>query len=199
LPESVRGYSPLSKWLHWIMAGFVLSIIPVGLTMTRLPSGKLQDSLFELHESFGATILTLACLRVAVRLISGVPEPYASLALWQRLAAEITHRMLYALIFIVPLLGWAGASAFGAPISIYGLFTLPPILAVDKHLAETLFSVHMAAAYLISAIVAVHIGAALLHGFIHRDGVLARMLPDDWGGRLIAVGQRGRRRGRRST
>jgi cytochrome b561 len=195
-----RGYSPLSKWLHWIVALFVLSIIPVGLTMTRLPSGKLQDNLFVVHESFGATILTFACLRVAVRLIRGAPEPYPGLARWQRIAADVTHRALYVLIVVVPLLGWAATSAFRAPISVYGLFELPPILAVDKPLAETLFSIHMAGAYLLAAFVVTHIGAALMHGFVHRDGALARMLPLGWGDRLSAFleERRGGRHGRPS-
>jgi cytochrome b561 len=186
LKES-RGYSSLSKWLHWIMAAFVLSIVPVGLTMTRLPSGKLQDNLFAVHESFGATILALACLRVAVRLIRGAPAPYPGLARWRRLAADITHRALYVLILVVPVLGWAATSAYRAPISVYGLFELPPILAVDKPLAETLFSIHIAGAYLLTALVFIHIGAALMHGFVHRDGVLGRMLPAGWGDRLSAA------------
>jgi cytochrome b561 len=181
-----RGYTPLAKWLHWIMAAFVLSIVPIGLTMTRLPSGKLQDNLFVVHESFGATILALACVRLAVRLIRGVPEPYPGLPPWQRLAADISHRTLYVLVIVVPLLGWSGASAYRAPISVYGLFDLPPILAANRPLSDVLFGIHMAGAYLLTAIVVVHIGAALMHGFVHRDGVLARMLPVRWGDRLSA-------------
>lgn len=191
-----RGYSALAKWLHWIMAAFVLSIVPVGLTMTRLPSGKLQDNLFAVHESFGATILALACVRLAVRLIRGTPEPYPGLPRWQRLAADVSHRALYVLVVAVPLLGWAGASAYRAPISVYGLFDLPPIVAANRPLSDVLFSIHMAGAYLLTAIVVVHIGAALMHGFVHRDGVLGRMLPAGWGDRLSALlegGQGGRR------
>jgi cytochrome b561 len=176
-----HGYSPLAKGLHWVMAAFVLSIIPVGLTMTRLPSGKAQNNLFFIHESFGATILALACLRLAVRLIRGAPGPYPGLPHWQRLAADVSHRALYVLVIVVPLLGWAGTSAYRAPISVYGLFDLPPILAANRPLSDTLYGIHMAGAYLLAALVVVHIGAALMHGFIHRDGVLARMLPAGWG------------------
>jgi cytochrome b561 len=176
-----RGYSPLAKCLHWIMAVFVLAIVPIGLTMTRLPSGKAQNNLFFVHESFGATILALACLRLAVRLIRGAPGPYPGLPHWQRLAADVSHRALYVLVIVVPLLGWAGTSAYRAPISVYGLFDLPPILAANRPLSDTLYGIHMAGAYLLAALVIVHIGAALMHGFIHRDGVLARMLPAGWG------------------
>lgn len=194
-------YSPLHKAIHWIMAAFVLSIIPIGLTMTRLPSGKLQDNLFALHESFGATILALACIRLAVRLIRGVPAPYPGLPRWQRIVADTTHRAIYVLIFVVPLLGWAGASAYRAPISFYGLFELPPILPVNKPLAETIFLVHISGAYLLTVLLAMHIGAGLMHGFINRDGVLGRMLPEGWGDRLTTRlgGRRENPRAPRST
>jgi cytochrome b561 len=199
---TVTSYSPLAKLIHWIMAAFVLSIIPIGLTMTRLPSGHLQDNLFEIHESFGATILALACLRVAARLIRGAPPPYEGLANWQRISSSAVHHLLYVLIFVVPLLGWAGASAYtGSPIPVYGLFTLPALLQKNQHLGETIFLFHISAAYLMTATLVLHIGAGLMHGFIERDGVLARMLPEGWGARLTRWlgGPRESPRVRRST
>jgi cytochrome b561 len=199
---SAARYSPLAKLIHWIMAVFVLAIIPIGVTMTRLPQGKLQDNLFGLHESFGATILALACIRLAVRLIRGAPEPYPGLAKWQRIASSAVHHLLYVLIFVVPLLGWAGASAYtGSPISVYGLFALPALLQKNQPLGETIFLFHISGAYLLTATLVVHIGAALMHGFVNRDGVLGRMLPEGWGDRLTTQlgGPRQGRRVRRST
>jgi cytochrome b561 len=199
---TATAYSPLAKLIHWIMAVFVLAIIPIGLTMTRLPSGRLQDSLFETHESFGATILALACIRLAVRLIRGAPAPHAGLPRWQRIASSAVHRLLYVLIFVVPLLGWAGASAYtGTPISVYGLFTLPALFQKNQPLGETIFLFHISAAYVITALLVLHIGAAIMHGFVNRDGVLGRMLPVGWGERLTMRlgGPREGPRVRRST
>jgi cytochrome b561 len=176
--QYVASYSPLSKAIHWIMAAFILTTIPIGLTMTRLPSGNLQNQLFDIHESVGATIFTLACLRLAVRVVRGVPEPHPGLARWQRIAAEATHRALYVLLFVVPILGWLGSSALGATVSVYGLFDLPRLLSENKPLSETLFFLHVSGAYLITALLGAHIGAALMHGFVARDGVLQRMLPN---------------------
>jgi cytochrome b561 len=195
-------YSPLAKLIHWIMAAFVLSIIPIGLTMTRLPSGKLQDNLFEIHESFGATIRARGCRRAGVGRSRGAPPPYEGLANWQRVSSSVVHHLLYVLIFVVPLLGYAGASAYtGSPISVYGLFSLPALFQKDQHLGETIFLFHIGAAYLLTATLALHIGAGLMHGFIERDGVLGRMLPEGWGDRLTASlgGPRESRRVRRST
>lgn len=181
-PGPDTGYAPLAKAVHWLTAFCVIAAIPLGITMVNLPSGPLQNTLFDLHRSFGAVVLALACCRLATRLAYGKPPPHPSLSRFQRIASEGAHHALFALVFIVPLLGWAGTSAFGAPISVFGLFILPPILAVDQALAKVLLRVHTVFAILMTAILAAHIGAALYHGVIRRDGVLSRMLPGRSGG-----------------
>ncbi|MBM3488718.1 MAG: cytochrome b [Alphaproteobacteria bacterium] len=172
-----RGYAPLAKAVHWLTAFGVLFTIPAGISMVNLSQGPLQNTLYNLHRSVGFVVLVLACCRLATRIAYGKPPPHPSLSRFQRIASEGAHRALFALIFIVPLLGWAGTSAFGAPISVFGLFVLPPILSVDQALAKVLLRAHTVFAILMTAILCAHIGAALYHGVIRRDGVLSRMLP----------------------
>ncbi len=50
-------------------------------------------------------------------------------------------------------------------------------------LAEVAKSVHYYGGWAIAFLVALHVGAALQHGFIKRDGVLERMLPGRGSGR----------------
>jgi cytochrome b561 len=152
-------------------------VVPVGITMVNLKEGALQDTLYNLHRSTGALILALAIIRIAVRLTRGAPPPYPGLPNWQRMAALASHRSLYVLIVIVPLFGWLATSAYGAPIIVYGLFELPPLLAKNEKLSGVLFIVHKTLAFTMAAIVVVHISAALYHRYIRRDGVLDRMLP----------------------
>jgi cytochrome b561 len=47
---------------------------------------------------------------------------------------------LYTLLIVQPLIGWAATSAYRAPIIVYGLFELPPILPVNQPLSEQLSS-----------------------------------------------------------
>ena len=53
---------------------------------------------------------------------------------------------------------------------------LPPIVGKDKALADALFTAHMVVSFAIVALLVVHIGAALKHGIVKKDGVLQRML-----------------------
>lgn len=174
------GYSAAAKWIHWIMAAAILFTIPAGITMVNLESGPLQDRLFNLHRSFGVLILALAVVRLGVRIAYGWPPAHPTLAPWQHTIAKATHNALYVLIFAMPLIGWAGTSAFGAPIVVFGLFELPPILAKDEDLSKILLGLHGYLGFAMAALVAMHVGAALMHAIVLRDGVFSRMLPSRW-------------------
>lgn len=171
------GYPSALKWVHWIMAAAILTTIPLGIAMANAPEGPVQDNLFNLHRSFGALVLLLAIIRLPLRLTLGAPPPHPTLAPWQRIASNVTHHSLYVLIFLQPLLGWAGTSAFGAEIVVFGLFTLPPILPHNEAVSDVLLPIHRYTGFLMAGLVSVHIGAALMHAIILRDGVVWRMLP----------------------
>ena len=93
----------------------------------------------------------------------------------QRLVAGSVHWGLYGLLIVQPLVGWAATSAYRAPIIVYGLFELPPILPVNQPLSERLFAVHRGLGILMAVLVCAHAGAALYHHFVRRDRVLMRM------------------------
>ncbi|MDI4658484.1 cytochrome b [Xanthobacter autotrophicus] len=171
------AYVRPARWLHWIMAVLVLSVIPAGFIMMNLPSGPAQDWFFDLHRSIGFTILCLAVLRVVVRILNPPPPRPANLpfALW--LPAEIIHYILYTLLLVMPPLGWLASNAFGSTVSVFGLFNLPNLVSKDDALADLFGGWHQRLAYLITALVILHIAAGLWHGIIKRDGVLSRMLP----------------------
>ena len=171
------SYPAAIKLLHWLTAAVVLAAIPIGITMGIVSPGPAQNQLYDLHRSLGATVLALAALRLAARVTLGAPTPYPGLAPWQRIASTAVHHALYLLLFLVPLLGWAGTSAFGASIVVFGLFELPPILAQDEPLSMLLLGLHKLAALTLTALLSIHILAALMHRLVWRDGVLARMLP----------------------
>ena len=71
----------------------------------------------------------------------------------QHLVAESVHWSLYVLLIVQPLVGWAATSAYRAPIIVYGLFELPPILPVNQPLSERLFVVHRGLGILMAVLV----------------------------------------------
>lgn len=176
LPEPV--YSPVQRLLHWLIAAIVVTMIPVGLLMANvLGDGPLKNTTYELHKSFGLVVFGLALLRLAVRWLRGAPPLVPGLPAWQRHAAHVSHAALYLLIVLVPLAGWAGASACCAPVNVF--FTVPLTLPIEGGMerAKTIFAVHETLALTLAALVALHIAAALHHHLVRRDATLRRMWP----------------------
>ncbi len=172
-----ESYSGFAKLLHWLVALCILVMIPVGIVMTNIGSGDVQNLLFNLHRSLGVTVLALMVIRLTYRLINGAPAPEPTLTPMQRAVSHVVHVALYALVIAQALIGWIATSAFGAAISVYGLFTLPALVGRDMTLAEPLFAAHFWIGISVTLLVILHVSAALYHGFIRRDQVLQRMLP----------------------
>jgi cytochrome b561 len=171
-----QGYSPPAKWLHWLIAPIVLAMIPVGAIMGDLPHGALQDRLFFLHESFGLTLLALMTARIATRL-RAAPPPAPSLTPAERMISAATHRAIYLLLALTPVLGWLALSAYGLRPAFFGLFQPPALLAKDEPLSKLLFSVHGVAGFSLAGLIGLHLAGVARHVFIKRDRLVWRMLP----------------------
>lgn len=176
----IEGYSAASKWLHWLTAACIFFLIPSGLSLEHLPEGVVQNTFYDLHRSFGFVVLCLAVLRVAARLFYGAPAAYAGLTPLERIASQTAHAMLYVLIFVTPILGWAATSAYPVKVSVFWLFELPMIAPADDALFKRLILGHKIAAFTMAGVLVAHIGGALMHAFVKRDGVMARMAPSGW-------------------
>lgn len=174
---SAPTYTRTAIGLHWLMAALILTALPLGLYMTELPLSPHKLKLYAWHKWLGITILGLACLRVAWRLTHRPPPLPASLPAWQRRAAAVSHALLYPLMLAVPLSGWLMSSAKGFPTVYLGLWQLPDLVAKDTLLAERLVELHFGLNALLLAVLVAHVGAALKHALIDRDGVFARMWP----------------------
>jgi cytochrome b561 len=170
-------YTGFGKFLHWSVAACVMTAIPVGLIMMRMAPGDEQNSLFNLHRSLGMLILVLMVMRTVYRLMSGAPASEPTLTVFQRAASQSMHQMLYLLLLAQPVVGWAASSAYGASISMFGLYQVPALLAKDEALSKQLIEVHNLLGLVIAGLVALHVAAALYHRFIRHDGVMQRMLP----------------------
>jgi cytochrome b561 len=159
------------------MALIIVTLVPAGLTMTRLGPGSLTNTIYEVHKSFGLMIFALALMRLALRLLRGAPPLVPGLPAWQRAAAHGSHIALYILIVLVPLAGWAGTSACCAPVKLFWTFSLTLPVEGGMERAKQIFAVHEALALTLTGIVLIHVAAALHHHLIRRDATLRRMLP----------------------
>lgn len=162
--------------LHWLMAAIMLTALVSGFAMLRVPSGSLQNALFDLHRSLGVTLLILAPIRVAAHFLRPRPGPVPGLAKIQQLAASAVHLALYVAFFAQPIIGLIGTQAFGAPIVVWSVVEVPVFIAKNEALSKLTLGLHGLGGILLLGLIALHIGAALHHQFIRRDGLIRRMI-----------------------
>ncbi len=170
-------YGRLAIALHWLMALAILGMLGVGLWMTELKTSPLKIEVYSWHKWTGLSILLLATVRLLWRVHRPPPPLAESIPAWQARAAGLTHHVLYALMFAMPLSGWLQNSAAGFPLTWFGLFKVPALIARDKSAFAFWQQTHEVLAWTLLALIALHLAAALKHHFVNRDDTLRRILP----------------------
>lgn len=169
------SFSVAARVLHWTMAVLILAMLFIGVGMVATVSSK-QPWLLAIHKPLGIAILVLAVARLVVRLRNPPPPLPPDLPQVQRIAARLSHWLLYALMIAMPLIGWAMLSAGGYPVMLGSDLRLPAILPENASMFAWLRTAHRALAYLLFFTFLGHMGAALYHALIRRDTVLRSMI-----------------------
>jgi cytochrome b561 len=177
MAQTDRQYTAPARLFHWVIAGLILYQIPLAYYMIGLPLSPDKLGSYALHKSIGISIFAVSAARLAWRWLRPPPPLPANLGPATRRVGAFTHGLLYCLTFAMPLVGWLSSSAANFPVSPFGWFTLPNLVAPDGELHERLELAHRLLAYMLFGTLSLHAGAALYHHFILRDGVLRAMLP----------------------
>lgn len=168
------AFSPLQRALHWSMAIAILAMLFIGVGMMSTIE-PVRETLIAIHRPLGMIILALALIRIVVRLTKGAPDLPAGMPEPMKLAARLSHLAFYALMIVMPLIGWAMLSAADYPIALYGGVHLPPLVAPSRELHALLWSAHYTLAFCFYALILLHVAAALFHALVRRDGVFQQM------------------------
>jgi cytochrome b561 len=169
------NYSGTAILLHWLVA---LGIVAALVLIWSLPGRNDPNRAVVLayHKTAGTAVLVIAAMRLARRLRRPV-APYPGLSPLERRLSGLTHAALYALMVLMPVTGYVFSTLEGQDLALFNLVSIPPTLAKDRALARAIETIHVLGQWLVYAFVALHVAGALVHRFVRRDGVLARMLP----------------------
>ena len=174
-------YGIVSAALHWVMGLAMIGLIVIGLLLAQTELIDNRRFFMGLHKSFGIIVLVMVVFRIIWRFMNAAPPLPVGTKPWQKWASHGVHFALYASMIIMPLSGWAMSSAYGYPVNVFGWFELPSLMAVNKPLGGVFRRIHEIAGFALAGMIAVHIGAALMHHFVYKDNVLKRMLTLDDG------------------
>lgn len=178
--NAIVRYSPAQRIMHWLTVIAITILIPLGLWMVSRGSANLWDALtitlYAWHKAIGFALLWLIVARLGLKARHPTPDYNGQLSARALMAVKFIHRLMYALLICVPILGWAGITAYPALDTIAG-YNLPalPFIPKSEALAKQIFTIHGALAMTLGALALGHIAAAFKHLLIDRDNIFQRM------------------------
>lgn len=179
LRNTTATWGLVARVLHWLSAVLIVGMMVAGSLMTDMSDSPDKFRLYAVHKATGITLLALIVCRIAWRLANPTPAAPPGMPAWQRFGASAAHLALYAVMLGMALSGWVLNSAADFPLHWFGLFEVPAITGPDEALQDLATSVHGLLFYALGTLLALHVGAALRHQFVRRDGLITRM----WSGR----------------
>lgn len=173
--QTTLRYGAVARSLHWLVVALVGVQFVLGWTMPDVHRDTQPVGLIAWHLIAGTALLAVMACRIFWRTTHRPPAD--DLAPPLRAISWLTHVALYALLVAVPLLGWINASSRAWQVSLLGAIPLPALSAAGSRFGHAMGDVHGILAWVLFAIICLHVVAALFHRFILRDRVMHRMAP----------------------
>lgn len=176
MSDNEARYGLVSRCLHWTVAVLIIALLWLGWYLAGL---SYYDRWFytslEWHKAVGIVALVAGVSKVCWAIGSHAPPPLASTA-WERAGTRAMHKILFAMMVLVPVTGYMISTSAGDGISMFDWFEVPAVLPRSERLRDLAVELHFYLAYTTAALVLVHVLAALKHHFVDRDATLRRML-----------------------
>jgi cytochrome b561 len=175
--NTALSWGSVSRWFHWILGMAIIGMIAYGWWMNHFPARADRYFYRSIHADIGYVILLLTAIRLVWRTVNPVPGQPEEMPHWQRLAARINHWALYLVTILVAVLGWAHSGARDPNYaSWFGLFNVPQFTSPDRVAAGAYEERHIFFAYVLLALIVLHVAAAAWHHFVRHDRVVVRMV-----------------------
>ena len=178
LRNSSRSWGLVARALHWIIAVMIVGLFATGWLAENESNRDASLILLRNHFQFGVILTGLIVMRVLWRLSVRSPEPLPGEPYWRERMAQSVHGLIYVLLIILPVAGYIVLVHKKVDMTVFGLFTVPTLFTPsveDQGLWAAAWYVHYFAGWILLGLLGLHIGAALFHQFVLRDGLIRRM------------------------
>ncbi len=175
LRSTAEHHGAVTVAIHWASAALVLALLLSGFRAAGAADPWTKAALLRVHAVQGAAVLALTLARLGWWALADHRRPAAPtggmLADAQARAARWVHRLLYVLLLGMAASGIGMLAVSGAGAVLFGgaAGPLPDFWGHPPRAA------HGAGARVLLLLIALHVGAALHHHLVSRDGLMARM------------------------
>ena len=176
-PPSDR-YTYKARWFHWAMAILIVLAYALILSRTQFERGsQLRVFVVQTHFWVGIVVLIMAFFRIAERhrhTPPGITPPLEGIL---RTAATLSHYLLYAFLFVQPVLGLLTVliEKGSLPIPLTQLL-IPSPFPVSEEIAESLEDIHKLLGTIFYYVIGLHVIAAIWHHFVRKDNTVKRIV-----------------------
>jgi cytochrome b561 len=172
--ETVR-YGAGAIAFHWVMFLLVVGVGTLGLLHDSWPK-RTQSFWISVHAMFGLLLWVLLLARFVWRIRHPPPPLPPDAGEFSRRLSGPVHLTLYALMFIIPIIGIVTFVWHGRVFD-FGLFQVNFGIKSNRAIFHPTEDIHGYLAYGLFGLAGLHALAALWHHFFRHDGVLRRMWP----------------------
>lgn len=162
---------------HWTIAILTLSVFFIGIWMVEL---DYYDEWFQLgpwwHEGLGVLVMLFVTCRWLWQLVNIKPLALTSIPRWQQRISHIVHLLMSIITLAIGVSGYLIVTAKGQALMVFSLLKVPAIITGIANMEDIAGEIHFLLAYLLMALVVMHVLAALKHHIVNKDKTLLRML-----------------------
>ena len=167
-------YGLLAKLFHWFTFIALTTQIPFGFYLVGLEFSDRRIDLENIHILIGITIFYFVLLRLIWKLFNPSPKSEHNFFKGQNLIAKTNHFLLYVGIFAITISGVLKKLYMGEKLNFF-IFQYA-FKDSNFQLADSFYTLHIYANYLLIALVSLHILATVVHHIFFKDKILKKML-----------------------
>jgi cytochrome b561 len=171
LKSTADRYGAMIVSIHWLSALLIVVLIASGFRAANTVDPVAKAAILRVHVPIAIAVLALTIVRIGwLWAFDCKPSPAVWMPRWQEFTAPVVHVLFYVIILgmIASGIGMMALSGV-APVIFGGEGALPDFWKYPPRVP------HGIGARALLALLVLHVGAALYHHFVRRDGLLSRM------------------------
>ena len=163
--------------VHWLVAFLVIAMLICGFIMTSLDAEtyKIKWQLYAWHKDLGILVLALMLIRLVLRHLTIIPTAFSEFSLIERVGAYVVHQLFYVFLILEPIIGYL-MSSYGGKDVYFFYIKLPLLVSYNKELARIMAETHGIVAFILVALILLHVLAALKHHYFDKKDIMHRMI-----------------------
>lgn len=172
----MEKYNLPMRIMHAITALLVITLLSVGVYMVHFAPDMQAATLYPMHKAFGVITFGIILLRIIIRITSKIPAKPDGISAFDYKLAGLAIFIMYVFMLTMPLSGMGASQAFGYPIEIFSLGTVPQFFEKNPDLGKLLITIHIWVGFAFIGLIVLHLAGSFKHLLVDKINIFKRMM-----------------------